>query len=92
VVKPKEPVHEIVDGNCTVKIWLNEGRKGPWYSVVFLRTYLDEVGWKGHATSFGVNDLLRISELARAAYAWIRVKTGHKEDSMLHVSLSYDSP
>ena len=65
---PKEPIDRVFDGNLKASIWENEGDKGKFYATTFARTYRDDEGNYRDAHSFVGTDLLKLSELARAAY------------------------
>ena len=67
---PQRPAKEFRLGRCKVTLWLNHHEKGDWYSMTFARSYKDGDQWKT-ASSFGRDDLLPVSELARQAFHWI---------------------
>ena len=62
------PADVIRDSNLKATIWRNEGEDGPFYATTFARSYRDEEGNYRDANSFVGTDLLKLSELARAAY------------------------
>jgi hypothetical protein len=66
----QKPVHKIRSGAIEVAIWLQEGEKGPWYSVTMNRSYKQGEGWK-QSDSYGEDDLLRLAKLIEEADSWI---------------------
>lgn len=62
------PAATLRDGNLKATIWQNEGEKGPYFSTDLTRSYRDDDGNFQDTRSFGSNDLLRVSELARQAH------------------------
>ena len=65
---PNQPVDVLRDGNLKASIWRNETDKGPFFATSFARTYRDAEGNARDTHSFVGSDLLKLSELARAAY------------------------
>ena len=63
------PEDVLRDGNIKATIWKNERENGPAFSTVFARTWQDEEGAFHDSQSFSGTELLRVSELARDAYA-----------------------
>ncbi|NKB59160.1 MAG: hypothetical protein GKS00_22765 [Alphaproteobacteria bacterium] len=63
------PIDKINDGHLKASIWRNEGEKGAFYSTTFSRSYKDSEGKYRDTQSFTGTDLLKLSELARGAYA-----------------------
>lgn len=63
------PADVLRDGNVKATIWKNERENGPQYSTTFARTWQDEGGAYRDSHSFSGTELLRVSELARGAYA-----------------------
>jgi hypothetical protein len=63
------PADVLRDGNIKATIWKNERENGPSFSTTFARTWQDEEGAYRDAHSFSGTELLRVSELARGAYA-----------------------
>ncbi len=64
-----QPADVMRDGNLKATTWRNEGENGPYYSTTFARSYQDEQGKFHDSHSFSGSELLRLSELARGAYA-----------------------
>ena len=66
------PVQTLRDGSLKASIWQNETRDGgSFYSTQFGKTYEDpKTGELKDSNSFSGTDLLRLSELARKAYAF----------------------
>lgn len=75
---PKQPADVIRDTNLKASIWRNEGEKGVFYATTFVRTYRDQDGQYRDTGSFVAGDLLKLSELAREAYA--RTNEMRRED------------
>ena len=71
-----KPIHTIRDGACKVTIWRNEkpNNEGFWYEVTPGRTYTDQNDSPKTSHSFSNTDILKMAELMRAAYAFIRVQ------------------
>jgi hypothetical protein len=67
--EPNRPEDVLRDGNIKATIWKNERENGPAFSTVFARTWQDEEGAFHDSQSFSGTELLRVSELARDAYA-----------------------
>lgn len=63
------PADVLRDGNIKATIWKNERENGPSYNTTFARTWQDESGAYRDTHSFSGTELLRVSELARSAYA-----------------------
>ncbi len=63
------PAATIRDANLKATIWRNEGEERPFYATSFTRTYKDQDGAYRDTSSFVGADLLKLSELARTAYA-----------------------
>lgn len=76
----KQPPADVIrDGNIKATIWKRESDEGGgFFNTTFSRTYKDEEGNYRDTGSFGANDLLRLSELARSAYG--RVRELRRED------------
>lgn len=67
--EPNRPEDVLRDGNIKATIWKNERENGPAFSTVFARTWQEEDGTFRESQSFSGTELLRVSELARGAYA-----------------------
>ena len=66
----KNPPKDVLrDGNLKASIWRNEGENGAFLSTTFARTFKTENGEYKDTNSFNASELLRLSELARTAYA-----------------------
>lgn len=63
------PADVVRDGSLKASIWENEGKKGPYYTTTLAKTYEDRNGQLRDTNVFNNSDLLRVSELARQAYA-----------------------
>jgi hypothetical protein len=83
------PADVLRDGNVKATIWKNERENGPQYSTTFARTWQDEGGAYRDSHSFSGTELLRVSELARGAYARTNeLRQEHRAE--LEVELSRD--
>lgn len=63
------PVETLRDGNLKAALWVNEGDNGPFITTTISRTYTDQKGEVRDTNGFTGTDLLRVAELARAAYS-----------------------
>lgn len=63
-------------GGLRATIWLNDGAKGPFFSTTFSRPFKDQHGAWRNATSFGLNDLEALMNLALDAKEWIAARGG----------------
>ncbi len=66
--KTNKPVQTLRDGNIKATLWRNEGDKGPFYSVQFIRTYKDSEDNYQDTDSFTNGDLLKLSRLGVRVY------------------------
>jgi hypothetical protein len=65
-----KPTQTLRDGALKATIWENRTRDGKsFYSTQFGKTYEDANGQLKDSNNFSGTDLLRLSELARKAYA-----------------------
>lgn len=62
------PEDTIRDGSLKATIWRRNGQNGDYFTTDFAKTYEDEEGKLKDSRSFGDQELLRISELARKAH------------------------
>lgn len=78
----KPPAHTVRRGKIIGRCWENEGAGGPWYSVTVVREYKRPANEPGSefatASSFGVDDLLAVAEIARMCWTWIHVHSKAK--------------
>lgn len=68
--KPARPVHEIRIGLVKAVIWANRSSDGVRHNVTFVRSYREGDEWHT-TTSFGRDDLLKLSKVANEAHTWI---------------------
>jgi hypothetical protein len=68
--KPARPVHEIRIGLVKAVIWANRSTDGIRHNVTFVRSYREGDEWHT-TTSFGRDDLLKLSKVANEAHTWI---------------------
>ncbi len=64
-----KPIDVLRDGSLKATIWENHGENGTYFSGTLAKTYEDKDGKLKDSHSFSGSDWLRISELARQAYA-----------------------
>ncbi len=83
------PADVLRDGNIKATIWKNERENGPSYNTTFSRTWQDEQGAYRDSHSFSGTELLRVSELARGAYARTN-ELRHEHRQELEVEISRD--
>lgn len=62
------PEDTLRDGSLKASIWRNDGENGPYFTTTLARTFTNAKGQAQDSHSFGAGDLLRVGELARAAY------------------------
>lgn len=63
----KKPTHTVRCGNIKATIWQNASEKGPFFATIFSRPFRDQSG----GTSFGLNDLEALMNVALEAKEWI---------------------
>lgn len=84
------PADVLRDGNIKATIWKNERENGPSYNTTFARTWQDEQGAYRDSHSFSGTELLRVSELARGAYARTNeLRQEHRQE--LEVEITRDN-
>ena len=64
----RKPEDTLRDGAIKSTIWKNQSAKGNFYSAQITKTYRDEDGQYHDGNSFTSNDMLRVSEIARATH------------------------
>ena len=62
------PVDRLRDGNLSASIWENTHEGRTVHNVQFQRSYRAADGQMQNASTFGHNDLLRLSRLAERSY------------------------
>jgi hypothetical protein len=58
-------------GNIKATIWENASEKGLFFATTFSRPFKDQSGEWRNGTSFGLNDLESLINVAREAKEWI---------------------
>ena len=58
-------------GSIKATIWENTSEKGPFFATTFSRPFKDQSGAWRNGTSFGLNDLEALVNVARDAKEWI---------------------
>ncbi|MDH4083668.1 MAG: hypothetical protein OEY60_04835 [Nitrospira sp.] len=67
----KRPATTLRCGNIKATIWRNVSEKGPFFSTTFSRPFKDQSGAWRNGTSFGLNDLEALMNVAFEAKEWI---------------------
>jgi len=87
------PADVLRDGNIKATIWKNERENGPTYNTTFARTWQDESGAYRDSHSFSGTELLRVSELARGAYARTNeLRQEHRQELEVEISRDDEAP
>jgi hypothetical protein len=63
----KPPANRLRCGDIKATIWQNVSEKGPFFSTTFSRPFMDQSGAWRIGTSFGLNDLEALVNIAREA-------------------------
>ena len=63
-----KPAATLRDGTIKATIWANASERGTFYSVDFVQGYKDQDGQWQDGTSFAGADVLKVANLATAAY------------------------
>jgi len=58
-------------GNIKATIWQNVSEKGPFFRTTFSRLFADQSGAWRNGTSFGLNDLEALMNVAFEAKEWM---------------------
>ena len=66
-----QPANTLRCGNIKATIWQNVGEKGSFFATTFTRPFKDQSGAWRNGTSFGLNDLEALVNVAREAKEWI---------------------
>ena len=67
----KRPATTLRCGNIKASIWQNVSDKGPFFSSTFSWPFKDQSGAWRNGTSFGLNDLEALMNVAFEAKEWI---------------------
>src|SRR5688572_5070286 len=67
----KKPTHTLRCGNIKATIWQNASEKGPFFATTFSRPFKDHSGAWRNGTSYGLNDLEALMNVALEAKEWI---------------------
>ncbi len=70
-VQSKRPATTLRSGNIKATIWENVSEKRPFFTPTFFRPFKDQSGAWRNGTSFGVNDLEALMNVAFEAKEWI---------------------
>jgi hypothetical protein len=60
----KRPAITLRCGNIKATIWENVSEKGPFFTTTFSRPFKDQSGARHNGTSFGLNDLEALMNVA----------------------------
>lgn len=71
----KRPATTLRCGNIKATIWQNVSEKGPFFATTFSRPFKDQSGAWRNGTSFGLNDLEALMNVAFEAKKWITART-----------------
>ena len=66
-----KPANTLRCGNIKATIWQNVSEKGSFFATTFTRPFKDQSGAWRNGTSFGLNDLEALVNVARQAHEWI---------------------
>jgi hypothetical protein len=67
----KRPATTLRCGNIKATIWQNVSENGPFFATTFSRPFKDQSGAWRNSTSFGLNDLEALMNVACVAKEWI---------------------
>ena len=67
----KRPATTLRCGNIKATIWQNVSEKGPFFATTFFRPFKDQSGAWRNCTSFGLNDLEALMNVACKAKEWM---------------------
>ncbi len=67
----KRPATTLRCGNINATIWQNGSENGPFFATTFSRPFKDQSGAWCNGTSFGLNDLEALMNVAFEAKEWI---------------------
>ena len=70
-----KPANTLRCGNIKATIWENTSENGSFFSTTFSRPFKDQTGAWRNGTSFGLNDLEALVNVARDAKEWIAALT-----------------
>jgi hypothetical protein len=71
----KKPANQLRCGNIMATIWENTSEEGPFFATTFSRSFKDQSGMWRNGTSFGLNDLEALMNVAFEAKEWIAAHT-----------------
>ena len=66
-----KPATTLRRGIVKATIWQNTSKNGPFFSTTFSRSYKEQSGKWSNGTSFGLNDLEALMNVALEAKEWI---------------------
>jgi hypothetical protein len=66
-----KPTHTLRCGNIKATIWQNVSEQGPFFTTTSSRPFKDQSGAWCNGTSFGLNDLEALMNVALEAKEWI---------------------
>jgi len=68
---PKRPATTLRCGNINATIWQNVSEKIPFFATTFSRPFKGQAGAWRNGTSFGLNDLEALMNVAFEAKEWM---------------------
>ena len=71
----KRPATMLRCGNMKATIWQNVSEKGPFFATTFSRPFKDQSGMWRTDTSFSLNDLEALMNIACEAKEWMTAHT-----------------
>ena len=71
----KRPATTLRCGNIKATIWQNVSEKGSFFATTFSRPFKDQSGAWRNGTSFGLNDLEALMNVAFEAKEWMTART-----------------
>ena len=71
----KRPATTLRCANIKAAIWKNVSENGPFFATTFSRSFKDQAGAWRNGTSFGLNDLEALMNVASEAKEWITAHT-----------------
>jgi hypothetical protein len=71
----KRPATTLRCGNIKASVWQNVSEKGLFFSTTFSRPFKDQSGAWRNGTSFGLNDLDALMNVAGEAKEWMSAHT-----------------
>jgi hypothetical protein len=71
----RRPATTLRCGNIKATIWQNVSEKGPFFATTFSRPFMDQTGAWRNGTSFGLNYLEALMNVAFETKEWMTTHT-----------------